>query len=238
MEEVIEIRGIGPVNFVTKTTCKNLRLTVKADNVVKITMPPLFPRNSAIQFVMQKKGWIIKQQLKTSLFKKGPVFFNETTVFNTAYHALNICRHNKSTIKTVIDKEKINVFYPGYADVMDPRIQAAVKNAILRTWKIEAETLLPGMVENLAALHGLKYSAVRIRNNKTRWGSCSGSNNISLNLHLVRLPAHLCTYVILHELTHTVHKNHGIKFWEMLDKLSGKAKQLDRELNSYRISVW
>ena len=94
------------------------------------------------------------------------------------------------------------------------------------------------IVERLAALagqHGFNYNKVFIRNQKTRWGSCSVKNNINLNLHLVRLPAVLMDYVILHELLHTRIKNHGPDFWQSLEELIPNAKTLDRELNRYEV---
>jgi len=70
----------------------------------------------------------------------------------------------------------------------------------------EAKDYLPQRTELLAAAHGFKYSGVTVKNISSRWGSCSSTNHINLNIHLVRLPEHLSDYVILHELTHTVHK--------------------------------
>ena len=56
---------------------------------------------------------------------------------------------------------------------------------------------------------GLSFNKVSIRNQKTRWGSCSFANNISLNIKLINLPEKLIDYVIYHELVHTVEKNHS-----------------------------
>lgn len=238
MEKVIEISDTGPVTFIMKNTCKNLRITVKHNNLVKVTMPVGFSFDKAMQFVSEKKSWIKKQIAKNAAVNKEPLIFEESTFFKTNHHILKLLKHEKNTLKTVIDKDYINIFYPCNADVKDPRIQSAVKKSILITWKMEAEEILPALTLKLASEHGLKFSSLRIRNNKTRWGSCSGKNNINLNLHLVRLPQHLCKYVILHELAHTIHKNHGKSFWNLLDKMTGDAHGLDRELNSYRISVW
>ena len=85
----------------------------------------------------------------------------------------------------------------------------------------------------LALKHGFEYNRVFIRNQKTRWGSCSGKNNINLNVNLVRLPDELMDYTILHELVHTRVKNHGKRFWAQLERLLGDARKLDRALNDY-----
>ncbi len=92
------------------------------------------------------------------------------------------------------------------------------------------------LVERLAELageHGFSYNRVFVRNQKTRWGSCSGKNNINLNINLVQLPRELIDYTILHELVHTRVKNHGPQFWEELGKYIADPRAVDRELNKY-----
>jgi len=85
----------------------------------------------------------------------------------------------------------------------------------------------------LSQKHGFSYRKVFIKNQKTRWGSCSGKNNINLNINLIRLPDELIDYTILHELVHTRVKNHSRRFWDQMNKLVGDAKKLDRKLREY-----
>lgn len=86
----------------------------------------------------------------------------------------------------------------------------------------------------LLALHtGLSFNRLTIRSQKTRWGSCSARNDISLNIKLARLPQMLMDYVILHELVHTRVKGHGPAFWNELDKYAGDSRKLRRELRKY-----
>ena len=80
------------------------------------------------------------------------------------------------------------------------------------------------------------FNKVSIRSQKTRWGSCSGRNNINLNINLVQLPEELRDYVILHELTHTKVKNHSKDFWNTLSQILPQAKLLDKKLSAYKIS--
>jgi predicted metal-dependent hydrolase len=80
----------------------------------------------------------------------------------------------------------------------------------------------------LAAKHGFRYNRVSIRNQKTRWGSCSHDNNISLNVKLVLLPPELMDYVLLHELVHTRVHDHSRQFWAELDRYVEDARGLSR----------
>ncbi len=97
-----------------------------------------------------------------------------------------------------------------------------------------AKKHLINRLDSLAHAHGFKYNRVFIKNQKTRWGSCSGKNNINLNINLIRLPDELIDYTILHELVHTRIKNHGRQFWDQMDKLVGDSKKLDKKLNDYK----
>ena len=99
-----------------------------------------------------------------------------------------------------------------------------------------AKEFLEGRIKELADQFGFVYNRVTIRNQKTRWGSCSGKNNINLNMQLMNTPNHLIDYVILHELVHTKIKNHSPLFWGSLDKYVGNAKAIDKELKKYILS--
>lgn len=99
----------------------------------------------------------------------------------------------------------------------------------------EAANVIISRVAELAKMHGFRYNRVTIRNQKTRWGSCSAKNNLNLNIKLFTLPQELVDYVILHELVHTRIKNHSPQFWRELDKYVGDAKALRKLLNEFKI---
>jgi len=98
-----------------------------------------------------------------------------------------------------------------------------------------AKTALIKRLSELAEAHGFSYGKVTVRNQKTKWGSCSYQNNISLNIQLTCLPQELIDYVLLHELVHTKIKNHSQQFWIELDKYVGNAKLLRSKLNQFLI---
>jgi len=99
----------------------------------------------------------------------------------------------------------------------------------------KAQQILPERLKQLAQRYGFKYNKVSVRKQKNIWGSCSPKNNISLNMKLIRLPARLSDYILLHELVHTQIKNHGQKFWQKLNSLVGNAQKLEKELKKYKI---
>lgn len=100
--------------------------------------------------------------------------------------------------------------------------------------RAKAKEKLIGRLDELAVKHGFTYNRVFIRNQKTKWGSCSRQNNIGLNVKLVVLPDELIDYVILHELAHTKVRNHSRHFWAYLDGIVENVKALDSRLKGYK----
>ena len=101
-----------------------------------------------------------------------------------------------------------------------------------------AQDELFSRLEYFSKKHRLPYNRAAFRCQKTKWGSCSSRNNISLNINIAFLPVHLQDYILLHELCHIRHKNHGKKFWTELDTYcGGQAKGYAKELKTHRIRM-
>lgn len=112
------------------------------------------------------------------------------------------------------------VRYPGS---LPPEGSGALSSALMpvlvELLREEASALLPEKLSRLAVRYGFSYGRVCIKHNSSNWGSCSAKGNINLNLNLVRLPGPLCDYVLLHELCHLRHLDHGPRFHELLERL-------------------
>jgi hypothetical protein len=98
----------------------------------------------------------------------------------------------------------------------------------------DARKKLVTRLKILARKHNFRFEKVFIRNQKTRWGSCSSKNNINLNYHLALIPEHLMDYVLLHELVHTRIKNHSPQFWNELSKYVPNPKKHRKALKKYQ----
>ena len=91
--------------------------------------------------------------------------------------------------------------------------------AEIESLRRQAKSELPPRLSVLAARYGFTYNKVTIKHNATNWGSCSSKGNINLNLNIVRLPRILQDYVLLHELCHLRHLDHGHAFHLLLEHL-------------------
>lgn len=88
---------------------------------------------------------------------------------------------------------------------------------LIESMRRQAKAELPVRLAELAARYGFVYNRVSIKHNATNWGSCSSRNNINLNLNIVRLPDILRDYILLHELCHLRHHDHGQAFHLLLE---------------------
>lgn len=89
--------------------------------------------------------------------------------------------------------------------------------------------MLPERVATIADRLGMRYGRVTIRASRSKWASCSARNDLSLSLFMMLLPEHLRDFVIVHELCHTVHKNHSREFHALVDSPVGGREKLTRE---------
>jgi predicted metal-dependent hydrolase len=108
------------------------------------------------------------------------------------------------------------------------------------TQKQERKLALARIQERIAYFNREKRFPVRrvaIRDQRTRWGSCSHSGTLSFQYRLVRLPLPVLDYVVVHELCHLEHMNHGPAFWRAVGSILPDYERLRRELNNYQLDL-
>jgi len=105
------------------------------------------------------------------------------------------------------------------------------RRCLLRWLKRRALRALAPRLAEESARHGLRYSRVRVANQKSRWGSCSTQGLISLNLALLFQPERVVRYLLCHELAHTRHMDHSARFWACVAECEPRWRELDRQLS-------
>ena len=237
-EKIIYIDGVGSVIFRHSKKARYLNISVRPFAGVRVSVPTGISYDTAIIWAAEKKSWIRKHLSKIKDCEEMLTRFDESSVYSTKNHTLNLHGEDRKNISVKLSEARINVVYPAELNPGSEEVQSAVRKGIERALKTEAKEYLPDKVKKSAEKYKLSYNKLTLKNIRSRWGSCSGRNNINLSIHLMRLPEHLIDYVILHELVHTVHHNHSERFWNMLNSLTGNARSLDRELKKYRIAIY
>lgn len=110
--------------------------------------------------------------------------------------------------------------------------------AVDRDLRARAMKELPPQLLALAAKHAIAVSRVSIRNQRSRWGSCSRSGHISLNFRLLLMPAEVREYILIHELMHVRQANHSIRFWRLVEAACPRFREAERWLRSHGASLF
>lgn len=101
--------------------------------------------------------------------------------------------------------------------------------------KEKARRFIKERLSDLNRFYGFKIGSVAIRNQKTRWGSCSGKGNLNFNYKVMFLPKEFADYIIVHEICHIKEMNHSINFWNLVGVSIPDYRRIRRELKKYKI---
>lgn len=145
-------------------------------------------------------------------------------------------RHFPKTI-TIVDQEyKINIFKSFRDSLVVDQDDLSINlhsaslnyNYLIHLFDTKirpfALRLINRELRELSSKNNFQYNRVSIRNQRSRFGSCSSLGNLNFNWQIILLPKHLFVHIVMHELIHLDIKNHGIHFWEALTKLDPRAR--------------
>lgn len=226
-QKKVLIPEIGEVILAKRRGSRHLRLSITAKGVVRVGLPYWTPFAAGIAFARERADWINKHRTAREVtdFKNGDRIGKAHTI-----RIINDASLPKPTSRITDTEIIIKSPYP----VEQPGVQAKIKETANRALKKESETLLPQRLKNLADAHGFKYRSVKIKSLTSRWGSCSTQGDIALSYYLIQLPWDLIDYVLLHELVHTEHMNHGQDFWRRMEELLPGAKKIRKLVNTHK----
>lgn len=200
---------------------KNIKVSLKKEGQILVTMPILCPYKIARNFLIQN-------------FEKIKAFKIENKILNpnlkTKFDTLKIIESTE--LKTITKNNIVYFYYPSNIDFDNDEIQKKLKEAHFKALKIEAKNYLVQRLDFLAKKYGFNYKKVALKNQKTRFGSCSYQNNINLNINLMNYDFDCIDYVLIHELCHTKVKNHSEKFWLEVEKYCPQYKSLRKKLKN------
>ncbi len=230
------LNDIGEVTVRKRRNTKRLSIKIDGRGEVRMTIPFLVSYREATRFLEEKKDWVIRTRKKITE-RSVPSLFGEGEIMVTKYHRILVECKDVETPAFRISNDITLVEVPPVFPLSDDRIQIFIRKAVEETLRLEAKAILIPRALKLSEKYGFPVNQIRVKNLKSRWGSCSSLNNINLNIHLMRLPVHLSDYVILHELVHIRHRNHSAAFWDELGRHVPDPGALARELRKYHTQV-
>lgn len=126
---------------------------------------------------------------------------------------LTVVREDRKTGKIKCIDDRLLLWVPYAADY-------EYKKELIEKWyRKQAAVILTEKAEEFSKLLNVSFEDVRIKDQKSRWGSCSMKGNLNFNFRILMAPEMVCDYVIKHELCHLVHMNHSESFWQLLESI-------------------
>lgn len=207
------------VEFVRVRRARRYILRVRPDGTLRVTIPRGGSRSEATAFLARQVAWIARERARIRR-DQVPVRWTHGSVIRLAGIGVSLEVAETST-------GPVAQYGGRSVRVKEP---ADVRAEIERDLRLLArERLVPRLLE-LAAQHGLTVARVTIRNQRSRWGSCSRAKAIALNFRLVQMPPDVCEYVLIHELMHLRQQNHGPRFWALVEQACPDYRDAERWL--------
>lgn len=216
-------------NLVRKKV-KNASIRISSNLEITITVPVSYSKDRLDNLIREKSLWISKTLTRLSKHRKEFVLSdNEVLLFGEKY-SLTVDPSLNNKILTYHESRRI---------VSNHHITR--KSSILIEWYVHlAKKEISRMVSELAEKYGFEYSRIFIRDQKTKWGTCSSRKNLSFNWRLIRCPRPVIEYLIIHELSHLKEMNHSKRFWELVESMCPdykKSKIWLKEYESYLFNL-
>jgi predicted metal-dependent hydrolase len=185
-----------------------LSIQIKPDGLVLVKAPVFLPQSEIEKFINAKSLWIEKTLKKIANRPFTHVSATKHTYQEgDKFYYLGI----EYPLQTSNEYKQKLVFNNAFLvpSIVVKKSKTAVKALLLAWYKKRAKDLLPQRLMIYASNNSLHYEEFRLTSAKTRWGVCTSHNNIRLNWKLIMAPLEVLDYVVVHELCHTVHHNHG-----------------------------
>ncbi len=209
------------VDFVRSRRARQYRLTLRRDGTAVATIPRHGSEREARRFVAQHGRWLERARARQQARPRGAVVWT--------VGAEVLWRGIPTAIRVGALGVRPQVCLG--ADVFRvPRLDGDLRPALETQFVRRARIELAARAWELAAVTGAAVRRVTVRNQRSRWGSCSAAGTISLNWRLVQVPETVRDYIICHELMHLREMNHSPRFWGLVEAVCPAWRAAERWL--------
>ena len=217
-------KGQIPVALIRNPRARRYVLRLRLDGSARVTIPRGGSIAEARRFAERNVAWLERAIQRLSMRPTRP----REWLIGTMIHF----RGELTTIESGVNGESGHIrFGSETIKVKDPA--ADLRRVIERhLWRLAAMELPPKVLD-YAAAHRLTVRRVTVRNQRSRWGSCSCRGTISLNWRLIQAPPFVRDYLILHELMHLRQMNHTARFWREVERVCPDCHAAERWLKQH-----
>lgn len=229
-----EILGF-PTVIKRQAYLRYIRFHLKPNGVLHITAPKNRPFEQIASEVTEHKKWVLERHQEfEEIRSQSPCFFwqdGQSFPFLGESYQLKLQAYSAPRALVQLDLDQLHFFYPEtWSQLPEPQASQLLKKALIKFYKNKAQIKMDERTRLWSETMRLFPKKLSYRNQKTRWGSCSSQGNISLNWRLIAYSPELMDYIIIHELAHLKHQNHGVRFWALVEKFCPNYKNLRQEL--------
>jgi len=205
--------------FRRSARARNYRLTLRRDGTAVATIPARGSQREAERFVAGHGDWLERARERQ---RRRPRVADDWTIGTRL-----LWRGEMTELRLAVDGPRPMTSLA--ADVFRvPRVDGNLRPALEAQFARRAKIELPARAWELAAVAGAEMKRVTVRNQRSRWGSCSATGTVSLNWRLVQAPESVRDYIICHELMHLREMNHSSRFWARVEEVCPGWREAER----------
>ena len=207
---------------VIRSNRRTLSISIDENAELIVRAPHLLSMNKIHDFINEKKKWVNKQQKIVSNRLSDNAFDKDMALLLGSLYP----------IKVKTDQSK-KLTFNGEEFLVCSNDQELIHSSLKKWYKKKFKEVAIPRLTYFADQYNLAVNQIRIKEQKTLWGSCSSRNNINLNYLLIMAPMNVIDYVIIHELAHTIHRNHSSHFWKTVESMMPNFKEAKTWLKDY-----
>ena len=196
---------------------KRKTATIVIDDQFKVVVKvPKYVTKKQIEAIVQKnETWILATiEKKRQLIETKDWYYTKQLMYLGKYWPVEMIEWNNA----IYHMPKVDFMEKGFIIVSDGS-ETMARKLVEQFYRAQAKEKLAILADKYAKIVGVQFQRITIRNQTTRWGSCSSKGNLSFNLKILCAPLEMMEYVVLHEVMHLKHFNHSKAFWKDIEEL-------------------
>ncbi|MDD2234171.1 MAG: SprT family zinc-dependent metalloprotease [Desulfitobacteriaceae bacterium] len=234
MNQIVIGEIVIPYELKISTRAQRITIYVRQGQV-KVSVPVGVAERQVQKFILSKQQWIYKywQQFQEQQILRDRKIYKSGQIF--PYRGRNLTievgEHGYKTIGVSLIQDNLWINFPVNAPLENRPYY--IKKALVFWCKKQARQIFRNKLDHYAGIMGVKYKTLRIKEQKTKWGSCSAQGNINLNWKVIMAPDIVIDYLIIHELAHLKYLNHSRDFWDLVADYMEDYKQWRKWLKDH-----